>query len=716
MGQAINRNRRLLSSQNISSKNTIWGGHLKISNTNPNVTPMVWNGIGPDGNIDVNNVQNVHNISPESILPPLPITTDWMTHMTYLPMDRVDPAKLDDYYINNAIKGNKTFYNLTKGRLYKLCMHPVSSRIYWQRMYTPGYDMMFSPVVGTPSDYDNGDCLLFTNAFKISDQSYNIIKYNTLTMEITVLHTWFIEAARVNDSISIIKRVDESINTSVRRYNGKFDFYNIPSYDNEGIAITNDQYFTNYIKDKNNSIRLFTWCDYLRDGKYAILKYGDGTSYELNVGTATVYDTNNSLLKYDIYTNTLTTIQSSIPNLSNHGRPKFINTFTSTRDTLILLFEEAGDICSVNTDYRLSTTDICYSELFFRNDLEEIKKYAACLSLVNHRMVFGKDLYGVSNIKNKTERISKTYSNLNHLTKFNNPYIEYYNYTSTYVREHAPWIRFYSVNLLTNIVTQDTRERPNENVNRTKIAMIPGLSGRFNSTYCFGVLNGSVYPLYDTSYRLENPCYVTDSITISANGYTYDSTSSISYYSMDNASYAWSANQLFLSNEIKYNSYNNIETNTNPAILLHKANLFQYPHSSLRYNVDGTVISTSIPCFTSFMLNSGNVLYTFCGTTYSRPSMTKNYAAFKDPVGSRKWNCLYISQTYYEQTSIDYWSNYDTIAEKNKYIGIYDWKQKYNLYGETKYRDYLSEFRVPLLNRSSPSYMAITTSGTIQPN
>jgi hypothetical protein len=185
---------------------------------------------------------------------------------------------------------------------------------------------------------------------------------------------------------------------------------------------------------------------------------------------------------------------------------------------------------------------------------------------------------------------------------------------------------------------------------------------------------------------------------------------------MDYSSYAWSANQLFLSNEIKDNSYNNIETNTNPAILLHKAHLFQYPHGSLRYNADGTAISTAIPCFTSFMLNSGNALYTFCGTTYSNPGLEENMKAFKDVLGNRKRNCLYISQTYYEQTSIDYWSNYDATTNKNKYIGVYDWKQKYNLYGETKYRDYLSEFRVPLLNSDVYSHMTVLTKGTIQPN
>jgi hypothetical protein len=47
-------------------------------------------------------------------------------------------------------------------------------------MYTPGYDMMFSPIIGTPSDYDNGDCLLFTNAFRISDQSISKYLYNKI--------------------------------------------------------------------------------------------------------------------------------------------------------------------------------------------------------------------------------------------------------------------------------------------------------------------------------------------------------------------------------------------------------------------------------------------------------------------------------------------------------------------------------------------------------
>ncbi len=722
MGQAINRSRRLLSSQNISSENTIWGGHLKISNTNPNVTPMVWNGIGSDGNTNVNNVQNIHNVSPESIFPPLPITTDWMTHMAYLPMDKVDPTKLDDYYINNAIKGNKTFYNLTKGRLYKLCMHPVSSRMYWQRMYTPGYDMMFSPVVGTPSDYDNGDCLLFTNAFKISDQSYNIVKYNTLTMEITVLHTWFIEPSR---NIRIWP-INQNITSTVVRYNGRFDHYNIGSYDNNGAVITNDIYFNNYICDKNNSIRLFTWCDYLRDGTYAILKYGDGTNYTINTSTATVYDTDNSLLKYDLYTNTITTIRSSIPNLSNHGRPKFIYNFSSTRvdGDLALIFEEAGDICLYNTNTRISSTDICYSERHFTDNGD--KKNAACLSLVNQRMIFGKDLYGTTNIKNKNTRLEKVYANLKHLSRFNNPYIEYYDLSSTVVREQAPWFRFFSVSLTTNSVIEDMREKLNENQYSIKSAQIPGLSyisfGSNPIVFYTLVMNGSIYPLYNTSYRREVPNFTIETVSGTVYGtLTYGTNTANGMYTMNASSYAWSANQLFLSNEIKYGSYNGAETNTNPAIALHKAYSFQYPHPSLMINNDGSrIVTTSMIRYNCMILNSGNCILTFpkfSNNGQYNYSMNDLGYAFKDPITNRKRNCLYIGQTYCEQTSIDYYSNIDATSSKNKYIGIYDWKQKYNLYGATKYRDYLSEFRVPLYNYGnvSSNFTALTL-GTIQPN
>ena len=720
MGQAINRNRRLLSSQNISSVNTIWGGHLKISNTNPNVTPMVWNAIGPDGNTNVNNVQNIHNISPESIFPPLPITTDWMTHMAYLPMDKVDPTKLDDYYINNAIKGNKTFYNLTKGRLFKLCMHPVSSRMYWQRMYTPGYDMMFSPVVGTPSDYDNGDCLLFTNAFRISDQSYNIVKYNTLTMEITVLHTWFIEPSR---NIHIWS-INQNITSTVVRYNGRFDHYNIGSYDNNGAAINNEIYFNNYICDKNNSIRLFTWCDYLRDGTYAILKYGDGTNYTINTSTATVYDTDNSLLKYDLYTNTITTIRSSIPNLSNHGRPKFIYNFSSTRvdGDLALIFEEAGDICLYFTDTRISSTDICYSERHF-TDNDGNKKNAACLSLVNQRMIFGKDLYGTTNIKNKNTRLEKVYANLKHLSRFNNPYIEYYGLSSTVVREQAPWFRFFSVCLTTNNVIEDMRERVNENQYSIKSAQIPGLSyisfGSKPIVYYTLVMNGSIYPLYNTKYRRETPDFSIETVSGTVYGtLTYGTSTANGMYTMGSPSYAWSANQLFLFNEIKYGSYNGAETNTNPAIALHKAYSFQYPHPSLTINNDGSrIVTTDMIRYNCIILNSGNCILTFPNLSYGsyEYGMSDLRYAFKDTLGNKKRNCLYIGQTNYEQTSIDYYSNLDATANKNKYIGIYDWKQKYNLYGETKYRDYLSEFRVPLYNYGN-YYFTAFTNGTIHPN
>ena len=727
MGQAINRNRRMLSSQNISSVNTIWGGHLKISNTNPNVTPMVWNAIGPDGNTNVDNVQNIHNISPESIFPPLPITTDWMTHMTYLPMDKVDPTKLDDYYINNAIKGNKTFYNLTKGRLFKLCMHPVSSRMYWQRMYTPGYDMMFSPVVGTPSDYDNGDCLLFTNAFKISDQSYNIVKYNTLTMEITVLHTWFIEPTRHN-----YNSLYYTISSSLTRHNGDFETggSSCPSmYDDDGIMLRDmNQYYVKYMLNKNNSIRLFTWCDYLRNGTYAILKYGDGTNYELNTSTDNiVYDVNNSLLKYDLYTNTITTIRSSIPNLSDHGRPKFIYNFNSTRDDLVLIFEEAGDI--YNNLSRVSSTDICYSLRKFIDDTGNHKMNAACLSLVNLRMIFGKDLYGVVNIKNKNTRLEEIYHNLYVLRRFNNPYIENYIATSTQIREQAPWFRFFSVNLNNNTVIQDTRERPNENQYRLKSAQIPGLSyiclgyNRGQTPYMnyTSVMNGSVYPLYNTSYSRETPNFRIENIGYFAYGSMTYSSSTVAngMYNMNTSSYAWSANQLFLSNEIKSGSYNSSETNTNPAIALHKAHSFQYPHPSSLINDDGSVRVTTnnIIMYNCIILNSGNCILTFPNLSYGSYtySMGGLRYAFKDVRNNRNRNCLYIGQTYYEQTSIDYYSNLDATGVKNKYIGIYDWKQKYNLYGETKYRDYLSEFRVPLYDYGS-GYFTAYTNGTIQPN
>lgn len=477
MGQAINRNKRLATVQSNVGVNTIWGEHLKISGTNPNLSTMVWNTPGPDGNTNINNTQNIHNISPESILPPLPIPTDWMTHMTYLPMDKVDTNNLDNYYINNAIKGNKTFYNLTKGRLYKLCMHPTSSRMFWQRMYTPGYDMMFSPVVGTPSDYDNGDCLLFTNAFRISDQSYNIVKYNTLTMEITVLHTWLIEPVE-RGQIKNIYPMGEKISSTVYRYCGSFDFGEIRPTAPDGSYCVPFTYYKSYIKNKKNSIRLFTWCDYLRNGKYAILKYGDGTDYMTM--TSGVYDRNNSLLTFDIYTNTITTVVVSIPNLSNHGRPKFINTFSSTRDDLVLIFEEAGDVYRDATS-KIASTDMCYSEMVFdTNDGVGTKHYAACLSLVNQRMIFGKDLYGVNNIRNKNDRVMYTNANLRSLSRFNNPYIEYYDGSSTNMKDQAPWIRFFSVNLLTKGVIQDTREKPNENADRLKSAIIPGMS------FCLG--------------------------------------------------------------------------------------------------------------------------------------------------------------------------------------------------------------------------------------
>lgn len=732
MGQAINRNRRLLSAQNISSQNTIWGGHLKISNTNPNVTPMVWNAIGPDGNTNVNNVQNIHNISPESIFPPLPITTDWMTHMAYLPMDKVDPTKLDDYYINNTIKGNKTFYNLTKGRLYKLCMHPVSSRMYWQRMYTPGYDMMFSPIIGTPSDYDNGDCLLFTNAFKISDQSYNIVKYNTLTMEITVLHTWFIEPAR-----DFYYPLNYTISSSLTRYNGDFErTRECPSmYDDDGTVISDrSQHYGKYMRNKNNSIRLFTWCDYLRNGTYAILKYGDGTNYELNTGGGDVYDVNNSLLKYDLYTNTITTILSSIPNLSDHGRPKFIYNFNSTYDNLVLIFEEVGDIHNgplYNNLTRISSTDICYSVRRFIDDVGHNKRNAACLSLVNHRMIFGKDLYGVANIKNKNKRVEEIYHNLYVLRRFNNPYIEGYTAPSTEIREQAPWFRFLSVNLTNNTVIQDIRERPNENQYRLKSALIPGLSYiclgyngglKPRMTYT-SVINGSIYPLYNTKNRMETPIFSIENIGYFVYGsMTYNSsTTENGMYTMGTISYVWSANQLFLRNEIKANSYNGFETNTNPAIALHKAHSFQYPHPSLMINDDGSarVTSTNNIRYNCIILNSSNCILTFPDLSYGsyEYSMHNLRYAFKDVQNNRKRNCLYIGQTNYEQTSIDYYSNLDATTTKNKYIGIYDWKQKYNLYGETKYRDYLSEFRVPLYNYGYHQYyFTALTNGTIQPN
>ena len=734
MGQAINRNRRLLSSQNISSVNTIWGGHLKISNTNPNVTPMVWNAIGPDGNTNVDNVQNIHNVSPESIFPPLPITTDWMTHMAYLPMDKVDPTKLDDYYINNAIKGNKTFYNLTKGRLFKLCMHPVSSRMYWQRMYTPGYDMMFSPIIGTPSDYDNGDCLLFTNAFKISDQSYNIVKYNTLTMEITVLHTWFIEPTRYN-----YNSLNYTISSSLIRYNGTFDGASSDSpsvsmYNDDGTFINNtpsgrSEHYVKYMLNKNNSIRLFTWCDYLRNGTYAILKYGDGTNYELNTSSNNVYDVNNSLLKYDLYTNTITTILSSIPNLSDHGRPKFIYNFNSTRDNLALIFEEAGEVYIYNNFIRVSSTDICYSLRTFIDDTGTHKRNAACLSLVNQRMIFGKDLYGVANIKNKNKRLEEIYHNLYALCRFNNPYIENYTATSANIREQAPWFRFLSVNLINNTVIQDIRERPNENQYRLKYAQIPGLSyiclGYNAGLYPFinytSVTNGSVYPLYNTKYRGETPAFIIENIGYFEYGnMTYNSsTTTNGMYTMNRSSYEWSANQLFLFNEIKSNSYNSSETNTNPAIALHKAYSFQYPHPSSMINDDGSVrvVSANMIMYNCIILNSGNCILTFPNLSYGsyEYGMSDLRYAFKDRLGNKKRNCLYIGQTNYEQTSIDYYSNLDATADKNKYIGIYDWKQKYNLYGETKYRDYLSEFRVPLYNYRNPYFTAFTN-GTIQPN
>jgi len=122
--------------------------------------------------------------------------------------------------------------------------------------------------------------------------------------------------------------------------------------------------------------------------------------------------------------------------------------------------------------------------------------------------------------------------------------------------------------------------------------------------------------------------------------------------------------------------------------------------------------------YNCMILNSGNCILTFprfSNGQYDHSMYDLTYA-FKDPLTNRKRNCLYISQTYYEQVGIDYWSNYDATATKNKYIGVYDWKQKYNLYGETKYRDYLSEFRVPLLNRYDSSYMTIRTTGSIQPN
>jgi hypothetical protein len=200
---------------------------------------------------------------------------------------------------------------------------------------------------------------------------------------------------------------------------------------------------------------------------------------------------------------------------------------------------------------------MCYSELHFKNNLNEQRKYAACLSLVNHRMVFGKDLYGVANIKSKTERISKIYSNLNHLSKFNNPYIELYQLSSSDVREVAPWIRFYSVNLLTNSVRQDTRERPNENQYRLKSAQIPGLSyiclgynGGLNPNpriYYTSVINGSIYPLYNTKNRYEAPIFNIENIGyFESSSMTYNSsTTANGMYTMGITSYAWSANQLF---------------------------------------------------------------------------------------------------------------------------------------------------------------------------
>ncbi len=426
-----------------------------------------------------------------------------------------------------------------------------------------------------------------------------------------------------------------------------------------------DQYYVKYMFNKNNSIRLFTWCDYLRNGTYAILKYGDGTNYELNTSTDNiVYDVNNSLLKYDLYTNTITTIRSSIPNLSDHGRPKFIYNFNSTRDDLVLIFEEAGDI--YNNLSRVSSADICYSLRKFIDDTGKNKMNAACLSLVNLRMIFGKDLYGVVNIKNKNTRLKEIYHNLYILKRFNNPYIENYIATSKQIREQAPWFRFLSVKLNNNTVIQDTRERPNENQYKLKSAQIPGLSyiclgyNRGQTPYMnyTSVMNGSVYPLYNTSYRRETPNFSIENIGYFVNGsMTYNSSKDANgMYTMNMSSYAWSANQLFLSNEIKSGSYNSSETNTNPAIALHKAYSFQYPHPSSMINDDGSVRVTTgnMIMYNCIILNSGNCILTFPDLSTMVPMTYTMFGlnyAFKDPFGNRKRNCLYIGQTYYEQTS-----------------------------------------------------------------